>query len=74
MLLQGDRVVGLDNLNHYYDPTLKRGCDRSKLLFLLSLRFEQLSLEDGDGLMRLSLKKSRLLLLTWPLRLVFVTH
>ena len=35
LLLQGDRVVGLDNLNHY-DPNLsKLGCDRLKVLLQL---------------------------------------
>ena len=24
LLQRGDRVVGIDNLNHYYDPTLKQ--------------------------------------------------
>ena len=55
LLLQGDRVVGLDNLNHYYDPTLKQARLR-QIEAVVSpgvWRFEQLSLVDGDGLMRL---------------------
>ena len=27
LLAQGDRVVGLDNLNSYYDPALKQELD-----------------------------------------------
>ena len=35
LLQRGDRVVGLDNLNDYYDPALKRrGCVRSELWLL----------------------------------------
>ena len=31
LLQRGDRVVGLDNLNDYYDPSLNRqGCGRSR--------------------------------------------
>ena len=32
LLQRGDQVIGLDNLNDYYDPSLsRRGCVRSKL-------------------------------------------
>ena len=55
LLQQGDRVVGLDNLNDYYDPTLKRA--RLKQVEASASagawRFEHLALEDGDALMTL---------------------
>ena len=55
LLQQGDRVVGLDNLNNYYAPSLKR----ARLRHIEanagsgSWRFERLALEDGDALMKL---------------------
>ena len=55
LLQRGDRVVGLDNLNDYYDPRLKQ----ARLLQIEaaeqsgSWRFELLSLEDCDALMAL---------------------
>ena len=53
LLLQGDRVVGVDNLNSYYDPALKK----ARLLQIDSVvssgdwRFEPMNLEDGESLM-----------------------
>ena len=55
LLERGERVVGIDNLNSYYDPQLKRArlarigaADPSH-----AWRFEQLALEDGEALMAL---------------------
>ncbi|NOZ93455.1 MAG: NAD-dependent epimerase [Acidobacteria bacterium] len=52
LLDRGGRVVGLDNLNEYYDPALKR-----RRLEILQgypgFRFVRLSLEDRDGMERL---------------------
>ena len=53
LLQRGDRVVGLDNLNDYYDPGLKQ----SRLRQVEAIapggawRFERLALEDDQGLM-----------------------
>ena len=55
-LLQcGDRVVGLDNLNDYYDPSLKQARLRQieAMAPVGAWRFERISLEDGDALMAL---------------------
>ncbi len=55
LLQMGDRVVGLDNLNDYYDPSLKRA--RLRQIEAADMagawRFERLALEDGDALMAL---------------------
>ena len=55
LLLRGDRVVGLDNLNDYYDPVLKQARLREIEAVAPSnaWRFERMSLEDGDALMDL---------------------
>ena len=51
----GERVVGIDNLNSYYDPSLKR----SRLARIKAAapsgawRFEELALESGEELMAL---------------------
>ena len=55
LLQQGDRVVGLDNLNDYYDPTLKQ----ARLSQIEAIgsgdawRFAEMALEDGEALMAL---------------------
>ena len=55
LLQHGDRVVGIDNLNDYYDPSLKQ----ARLLQIEAVapagtwRFERLALEDGAALMAL---------------------
>ena len=55
LLQRGNRVVGLDNLNDYYDPGLKQ----SRLRQVEAIapggawRFERLALEDDQGLMAL---------------------
>ena len=55
LLQQGDRVVGLDNLNDYYNPSLKQArlCQVEAAATTGAWRFERLSLEDGDALMAL---------------------
>ena len=52
LLDEGRSVVGIDNLNDYYDPKLKGArldllCDRS------GFEFETLDVEDGLGLCKL---------------------
>ncbi len=55
LLQRGDHVVGIDNLNAYYDPSLKR----ARLAMIeaspqaVSWSFHQMSLEDGDELQAL---------------------
>ena len=55
LLQQGDRVVGVDNLNSYYDPALKQA--RLRQIEAVAeqgkWRFEPVALEDGDALMQL---------------------
>ena len=55
LLQRGDRVVGIDNLNDYYDPRLKQARLREIEAAASSdaWRFERMSLEDGDALMNL---------------------
>ena len=55
LLQRGDRVVGLDNLNDYYDPSLK-GARLRQIEAIASedaWRFAEMALEDGDALMAL---------------------
>ena len=52
LLARGDQVVGLDNLNDYYDPALKRARLR-RLEGLPSFRFVQLDLADRAGMAEL---------------------
>ena len=55
LLLHGDRVVGIDNLNSFYDPDLKQ----ARLLEIDAVapsgawRFECIDLEDSDALMQI---------------------
>ncbi len=52
LLTRGDKVVGLDNLNDYYDVNLK--LDRLKLLEGLDgFRFIRMNLQDRAGIQRL---------------------
>ena len=55
LLQRGDRVVGLDNLNDYYDPSLKQARLRQIEAVAPSgaWRFERLALEEGQALMAL---------------------
>ena len=52
LLQRGNRVVGLDNLNDYYDPSLKEA--RLRQIGAVASggtwRFERLALEDGQAL------------------------
>ena len=52
LLAQGDRVIGIDNLNDYYDPSLKRA--RLAQIEVASLKgswtFYPIALEDGAGI------------------------
>jgi UDP-glucuronate 4-epimerase len=52
LLQRGDRVVGLDNLNDYYDPNLKQARLRQIEGVAPSgaWRFERIALEDGEAL------------------------
>ena len=52
LLQRGDRVVGLDNLNSYYDPALKQARLRQveAMAPAGAWRFEPIALEDGDAL------------------------
>ncbi|MFN9635199.1 MAG: NAD-dependent epimerase [Synechococcaceae cyanobacterium] len=56
LLARGERVVGLDNLNTYYDPALKRArLERLRQRFPeASFRFEPLDLNDVVGLQALA--------------------
>ena len=55
LLQRGDRVVGIDNLNDYYDPRLKQARlhEIEAAASSDAWRFERMSLEDGDALMNL---------------------
>ena len=55
LLQRGDRVVGLDNLNDYYDPSLKQARLRQIEAVAPSevWRFERMALEAGAALMGL---------------------
>ena len=46
---RGDRVVGIDNLNAYYDPALKEA-RLARLAGLPGFRFERLDVADGPAL------------------------
>ncbi|AII42234.1 NAD dependent epimerase/dehydratase [Synechococcus sp. KORDI-100] len=60
LLQQGDRVVGLDNLNSYYDPSLKQArLDQIQAMASeQSWRFESMALEEGEALMALFAEES----------------
>ena len=49
LLQRGDRVIGIDNLNTYYDPALKQA--RLEEIAVMApfgaWRFEQIALEEG---------------------------
>jgi UDP-glucuronate 4-epimerase len=52
LLERGDEVVGLDNLNDYYDPRLKEA-RLAQLTGEAGFRFHRLDLADRDGMARL---------------------
>src|SRR3954453_11088291 len=54
LLERGDEVVGIDNLNPYYDPSLKQArLDRLSAEFD-RFRFERVDFSDADALKRLA--------------------
>ena len=55
LLQRGDQVIGLDNLNDYYDPSLKQARLRQVEAAASpgAWRFEHLALEDEQALMTL---------------------
>ena len=57
LLQRGDRVIGIDNLNDYYDPALKQArLARIEALAAptaVAWRFQRLALEDGEALLKL---------------------
>ena len=75
LLLQGDRVIGLDNLNDYYDPGLKQARLRQieAVASADTWRFERLALEDGDALMSIFASEKPAVVVN-PLSPGFVTH
>ncbi|MEM9387527.1 MAG: NAD-dependent epimerase [Pseudomonadota bacterium] len=52
LLERGDEVVGVDNVNDYYDPSLKKA-RLAQLTEHGNFRFERLALEDRDGMAKL---------------------
>jgi UDP-glucuronate 4-epimerase len=55
LLERGDEVVGIDNLNDYYDPSLKRArLSNLARQFDNRFRFEQIDFADGSALQRVS--------------------
>ncbi|HGY5536815.1 MAG TPA: NAD-dependent epimerase/dehydratase family protein, partial [Prochlorococcus sp.] len=52
LLASGDRVIGIDNLNDYYGPALKRArlAQIEATSFKASWTFHQITLEDGAAL------------------------
>ena len=54
LLQRGERVVGIDNLNSYYDPALKRArlarIDALPQAAASTWRFEPISVEDGEAM------------------------
>ena len=55
LLDRGDEVVGIDNLNDYYDPSLKRArLENLTSRFDNRFRFEHVDFSDADALKRLA--------------------
>lgn len=52
LLERGDRVIGIDNLNDYYDVSLKQA-RLAKLLLYVNFSFHQLDVADREGMMEL---------------------
>jgi UDP-glucuronate 4-epimerase len=52
LLARGDEVIGVDNLNDYYDPKLKEA-RLARLCAASGFRFERLDIADSDGTRRL---------------------
>ena len=53
LLARGDEVVGVDNLNDYYDVSLKEA-RLARLQGQPGFRFHKLAVEDRDGMARLA--------------------
>ncbi|KOO46792.1 NAD-dependent epimerase [Priestia koreensis] len=51
LLKEGHEVIGIDNVNDYYDPALKK--DRLKMLNQDGFTFIKCSLEDKEGIFRI---------------------
>ena len=52
LLARGDRVIGIDDLNSYYDPALKRArCERVARVGGDRFRFHHLDFADNDALL-----------------------
>jgi UDP-glucuronate 4-epimerase len=55
LLERGDEVIGIDNLNDYYDPALKRArLDSLQRQHGNRFRFERVDFSDGDALRQLA--------------------
>ncbi len=53
LLERGDEVVGIDNLNHYYDPALKQArLDNLQRQFGNRFRFEKIDFAEAEALKR----------------------
>jgi UDP-glucuronate 4-epimerase len=52
LIAQGDEVFGVDNLNDYYDPSLKQA-RLDQLMPLKAFSFEKLDIADREGMARL---------------------
>lgn len=52
LLARGDQVIGLDNVNSYYDPSLKEA-RLQQLMTLPGFKFHRVDLEDRAGMERL---------------------
>jgi UDP-glucuronate 4-epimerase len=57
MLEAGERVIGIDNLNDYYDPALKRA-RLARLEAYPGFTFHQLDIADYDGVIGLTVRHS----------------
>ncbi len=55
LLAEGERVVGIDNINDYYDPTLKEARLKQIELsdFSSSWSFKKLALENNQALLEI---------------------
>ena len=53
LLARGDRVIGIDNLNDYYDVTLKEA-RLERLTSQAGFSFRKLDVSDQDGMHRLA--------------------
>ena len=73
LLTRGDEVVGLDNLNNYYDVTLKK--DRlTQLLGQPSFSFHKLDLQTVRAWLSSLQNNASMWWSTWQLRLAYATR